>query len=34
MPLNAETPARFVVEGGRIMPEPGAENDWLAGTTS
>jgi phenylpyruvate tautomerase PptA (4-oxalocrotonate tautomerase family) len=26
--------ARFVVEGGRVMPEPGAEDDWLAETTS
>ncbi|GHH71604.1 tautomerase [Streptomyces sulfonofaciens] len=24
-----DTPARFAVEGGRILPEPGAEDDWL-----
>jgi phenylpyruvate tautomerase PptA (4-oxalocrotonate tautomerase family) len=30
----ADRPARFVVEGGRVMPEPGAEDDWLAETTS
>jgi phenylpyruvate tautomerase PptA (4-oxalocrotonate tautomerase family) len=30
----ADRPARFVVEGGRVMPEPGAENDWLADATS
>jgi phenylpyruvate tautomerase PptA (4-oxalocrotonate tautomerase family) len=22
--------ARFAVEGGRVLPEPGAEDDWLA----
>jgi phenylpyruvate tautomerase PptA (4-oxalocrotonate tautomerase family) len=25
----ADRPARFAVEGGRVMPEPGAEDDWL-----
>jgi phenylpyruvate tautomerase PptA (4-oxalocrotonate tautomerase family) len=30
----ADRPARFVVEGGRVMPEPGAEDDWLEGATS
>jgi phenylpyruvate tautomerase PptA (4-oxalocrotonate tautomerase family) len=30
----ADRPARFAVEGGRIMPEPGAEDDWLAEATS
>jgi phenylpyruvate tautomerase PptA (4-oxalocrotonate tautomerase family) len=30
----ADRPARFVVEGGRVMPEPGAEDDWLAEATS
>src|SRR6202158_3481012 len=30
----ADRPARFVVEGGRVMPDPGAEDDWLAETTS
>lgn len=24
-----ESPARFSVEGGRALPEPGAEGDWL-----
>lgn len=24
-----EVPARFAVEDGRIMPEPGMEDDWL-----
>jgi phenylpyruvate tautomerase PptA (4-oxalocrotonate tautomerase family) len=27
----ADRPARFAVEGGRVMPEPGAEDDWLEG---
>jgi phenylpyruvate tautomerase PptA (4-oxalocrotonate tautomerase family) len=26
-----DRPARFAVEGGRVMPEPGAEDDWLEG---
>jgi phenylpyruvate tautomerase PptA (4-oxalocrotonate tautomerase family) len=30
----ADRPARFAVEGGRVMPAPGAEDDWLAGATS
>jgi phenylpyruvate tautomerase PptA (4-oxalocrotonate tautomerase family) len=30
----ADRPARFAVEGGRVMPEPGAEDDWLAQATS
>jgi phenylpyruvate tautomerase PptA (4-oxalocrotonate tautomerase family) len=25
----AELPARFAVEGGRILPEPGLEGDWM-----
>jgi hypothetical protein len=29
----ADRPVRFVVEGGRVMPEPGAEDDWLAEAT-
>jgi phenylpyruvate tautomerase PptA (4-oxalocrotonate tautomerase family) len=29
-----DRPARFAVEGGRVMPEPGAEDDWLAAATS
>jgi phenylpyruvate tautomerase PptA (4-oxalocrotonate tautomerase family) len=29
----ADRPARFVVESGRVMPEPGAEDDWLAEAT-
>jgi phenylpyruvate tautomerase PptA (4-oxalocrotonate tautomerase family) len=28
-----DRPARFAVEGGRVMPEPGAEDDWLAAAT-
>ena len=28
----ADRPARFVVEAGRVMPEPGAEDNWLAET--
>ena len=27
-------PARFAVEGGRVLPEPGDEDDWLDETTS
>jgi phenylpyruvate tautomerase PptA (4-oxalocrotonate tautomerase family) len=30
----ADRPARFAVEGGRVMPEPGAEDDWLPQATS
>jgi hypothetical protein len=30
----ADRPARFAVEGGRVMPEPGAEDEWLAEETS
>jgi phenylpyruvate tautomerase PptA (4-oxalocrotonate tautomerase family) len=30
----ADRPARFAVEGGRVLPEPGAEDDWLAQATS
>jgi phenylpyruvate tautomerase PptA (4-oxalocrotonate tautomerase family) len=30
----ADRPARFAVEGGRVMPEPGAEDDWLTEATS
>jgi phenylpyruvate tautomerase PptA (4-oxalocrotonate tautomerase family) len=30
----ADRPARFAVEGGRVLPEPGAEDDWLARATS
>jgi phenylpyruvate tautomerase PptA (4-oxalocrotonate tautomerase family) len=29
----ADRPARFAVENGRVLPEPGAEDDWLAETT-
>jgi phenylpyruvate tautomerase PptA (4-oxalocrotonate tautomerase family) len=25
----AEVPARFAVEGGRVLPEPGLEGDWM-----
>jgi phenylpyruvate tautomerase PptA (4-oxalocrotonate tautomerase family) len=24
-----DLPARFAVEGGRVMPEPGAEKEWF-----
>jgi phenylpyruvate tautomerase PptA (4-oxalocrotonate tautomerase family) len=24
-----DNPARFAVEGGRVLPEPGTEDDWL-----
>jgi phenylpyruvate tautomerase PptA (4-oxalocrotonate tautomerase family) len=27
----APSPARFAVEGGRVLPEPGQEREWLAG---
>jgi phenylpyruvate tautomerase PptA (4-oxalocrotonate tautomerase family) len=26
------SPARFAVEGGRVLPEPGQEKGWLAGS--
>ena len=26
------SPARFAVEGGRVLPEPGHEQTWLAGS--
>jgi phenylpyruvate tautomerase PptA (4-oxalocrotonate tautomerase family) len=26
------SPARFAVEGGRVLPEPGHEQSWLAGS--
>ena len=26
------SPARFAVEGGRVLPEPGQEQTWLAGS--
>ncbi|MDT5236125.1 MAG: hypothetical protein QOF47_2112, partial [Mycobacterium sp.] len=26
------SPARFAVEGGRVLPEPGQEQAWLAGS--
>ena len=26
------SPARFAVEGGRVLPEPGQEKSWLAGS--
>ena len=25
-----DIPAKFAVEGGRVLPEPGAERDWLS----
>jgi phenylpyruvate tautomerase PptA (4-oxalocrotonate tautomerase family) len=26
------SPARFAVEGGRVLPEPGQEQSWIAGS--
>jgi phenylpyruvate tautomerase PptA (4-oxalocrotonate tautomerase family) len=26
------SPAHFAVEGGRVLPEPGQEEEWLAGS--
>jgi hypothetical protein len=26
------SPARFAVEGGRVLPEPGHEQAWIAGS--
>lgn len=28
--LTADIPADWTMEGGRLLPEPGAEDDWLA----
>jgi phenylpyruvate tautomerase PptA (4-oxalocrotonate tautomerase family) len=28
------SPARFAVEGGRVLPEPGQEQSWLAGSAA
>jgi hypothetical protein len=25
------TPASWILEGGRVLPEPGEEDDWVAG---
>lgn len=30
MMLTADTPAKWVFEGGAVMPEPGEEAEWLA----
>lgn len=27
---TSSTPASWILEGGRVLPEPGAEDDWLA----
>ncbi|MER5786923.1 tautomerase family protein [Streptomyces sp. NPDC001980] len=27
--IITDSPARFAVEGGRVLPEPGDEDDWL-----
>ena len=27
---TSSTPASWILEGGRVLPEPGEENDWLA----
>ena len=29
-----ETPASWIMEGGRVLPEPGAEAEWLAADTT
>ena len=26
------TPASWILEGGRVLPEPGEEEDWIAGS--
>ena len=28
--VTADTPARWIMEGGHVLPEPGEEADWLA----
>jgi phenylpyruvate tautomerase PptA (4-oxalocrotonate tautomerase family) len=30
---TSSTPASWILEGGRVLPEPGEEEDWLAATT-
>jgi hypothetical protein len=27
---TSSTPASWILEGGRVLPEPGEEDDWLA----
>ena len=29
---TSSTPASWILEGGRVLPEPGEEDDWLATT--
>lgn len=29
--LMQSSPARFAIEGGRVLPEPGQEQAWIAG---
>lgn len=31
---TSSTPASWILEGGRVLPEPGEEDDWLAGSAS
>ncbi|MCG7210553.1 tautomerase family protein [Streptomyces arenae] len=33
MVVLQDGPARSAVEGGRVLPEPGEEHEWLTGTT-
>lgn len=28
---TSSTPASWILEGGRVLPEPGEEDDWVAG---
>ena len=30
---TSSTPASWILEGGRVLPEPGEEGDWLAAGT-
>lgn len=30
---TSSTPASWILEGGRVLPEPGEEDDWLAART-
>lgn len=31
---TSSTPASWILEGGRVLPEPGEEDDWLAGAAA
>jgi phenylpyruvate tautomerase PptA (4-oxalocrotonate tautomerase family) len=30
---TSATPASWILEGGRVLPEPGEEDDWVAGAS-